>query len=439
MSQQKHSAIRISLLFWCLFILYGSFVPFHFTTDPAVVRENLAKVQIYPFQDGRRNFSILDAASNVLLFVPFGFLAAMTGRTIRSPLHWMLRIAIVGFSAAAFATAIEGEQLFTTERTSSVIDVMFNATGAMGAVGLAWMLSRFLTRRLSDSILERVRKEPVLLLLGLMGIALTADAFYPFAITLDVSTAWQNLKSAHLLPFVDRMPRFWVDLILDKVLMFSFFAAALRRSLQSLRGKTEVAVSSWLATVLFGAVLEIGKLGFEGRFPNADTVALAAFGALVGVTLVPMIVGSAPVRSHPMRALLVLALVLVTHAGLTPFEFRLTDAAIADKLARIEWLPFAAYYYADSQKAGFDLWQKLLCYGLLGFSVAGLETGKRWMPLAVGLAVGVIIETAQLLTVARSTSVTDVLISGIGGLLGGMIYTRYRSWQDSVSIPAETG
>jgi VanZ family protein len=283
-------------------------------------------------------------------------------------------------------------------------------------------------------MLERVRAEPALLLLALAGLVLAADAFYPFAITLDLSTAWHNFRNARWRLFADPAGRFWIDGPIDKVLMFSFFAAALRRSLQSLGGKVNVAGSAWLATVLFGAVLEIGKLGFEGRFPNADNGAFAAVGALVGVTLVPMIVSSAPVRSHPMRALLVLALVLVTHAGLTPFEFRLTDAAIADKVAGIEWLPFTMYYHADSKEAVFDLSQKLLRYGLLGFSVAGLSAGKRWMPLAVGLAIGTILETAQLLTVARITSVTDVLISGIGGLLGGVVYAWYCGWRNSAAL-----
>jgi glycopeptide antibiotics resistance protein len=432
MSRQERRAIGMSLVFWCLFIIYGSFIPFRFSIDPAFVHENLAKVQLYPFRDARRNFSILDVASNVLLFFPFGFLAATSGRPPSSSRLWALRITIVGFSATAFATAIEGGQLFTTERTCSVLDVAANLSGAMVGAGVAWMFSRRFKRGLSGLMLERVRAAPALLLLALAGLVLAADAFYPFAITLDLSTAWHNFRNARWRLFADSAGRFWIDGPIDNILMFSFFAAALRRSLQSLGGKVNVAGSAWLATVLFGAVLEIGKLGFEGRFPNADNVALAAVGALVGVTLVPMIVSSAPVRSHPMRALLVLALVLVTHAGLTPFEFRLTDAAIADKVAGIEWLPFTMYYHADSKEAVFDLSQKLLRYGLLGFSVAGLSAGKRWMSLAVGLAVGAIFETAQLLTVARITSVTDVLISGIGGLLGGMIYTRYRSWRDSV-------
>ena len=431
MSRQERRAIGISLLFWCLFIVYGSFVPFRFNIDPKFVHENLAKVQTYPFRDGRRNFSILDVASNVLLFVPFGFLAATSGRPPSSSRHWAFRIAVIGLSAAAFATVIEGGQLFTVERTSSVMDVAANAAGAIVGAGVAWLLSRLFTIRLSGLMLERLRAEPALLLLALTGVVLAADAFYLFTITLDVSTAWHNFQNARWRPFAGPARHLWVDLLIDKVLMFGFFAAALRRSLQSFRRRPNASGSAWLATVLFGAGLEIGKLGFEGRFPNADDVVLAAFGALVGVTLVPMIVGSELVRSHSSSALLLLALVLVTHAGLTPFEFHLTGAAIAEKIARIEWLPFTAYYHADSQPALFDLWQKLLRSGLLGFSVAGLSVGRRWMPFAAGLAVGAIIETAQLMTITRSTSVTDILISGIGGLLGGIIYTRYRNWRDS--------
>jgi VanZ family protein len=142
MSRQERRAIGMSLAFWCLFIIYGSFIPFRFSIDPAFVHENLAKVQLYPFRDGRRNFSILDVASNVLLFFPFGFLAATSGRPPSSSRRWALRITIVGFSATAFATVIEGGQLFTTERTCSVLDVAANVSGAIVGAGAVWMFSR---------------------------------------------------------------------------------------------------------------------------------------------------------------------------------------------------------------------------------------------------------------------------------------------------------
>src|SRR6266540_3815437 len=130
MSERGRRGIRIGLWVWCLFTIYGSFVPFRFTTDPASVRRNLAQAQIYLFRDGRRNFSIPDVTANVLLFVPFGFLAAPSGGPL-GPARRGLRIAIIGLSAAVFATAIEGGQLFTTERTSSVLDAAANTTGAV--------------------------------------------------------------------------------------------------------------------------------------------------------------------------------------------------------------------------------------------------------------------------------------------------------------------
>jgi hypothetical protein len=53
--------MRVLLALCCLGIVYGSFIPFHLSTDPTIVWQRLMQVRtaVYPFQGGQKNFSIL--------------------------------------------------------------------------------------------------------------------------------------------------------------------------------------------------------------------------------------------------------------------------------------------------------------------------------------------------------------------------------------------
>lgn len=259
--------------------------------------------------------------------------------------------------------------------------------------------------------------------------ALVADRFYPFAVTLDVSTAWHNLRHAQWEPLATFRRRFWGDVLVDNAVTFALFAALLRAVADRLRRIETTPAAVWTVTVAFAALLEVGKLGFEGRYPNLDNILLAAAGGLAGITFLPWVTRREPVKAHPGLALLGLAVALLAYAELTPFDFSLAPSAIAAKAARIEWLPLASYYGADPQSALFDLWNKLLLSGLLGFAVlAATGRGRREAAMA-GLAVGGLLECAQVLKVTRIPSITDVLIVGVGAYLGGVAQVRYRAWR----------
>src|SRR5215831_4828409 len=74
--QSERRLLRWLLLAYCLFIIYGSFMPFRFSTAPDSVLFHLSSIQLFPYQDGVRHFSLSDVVSNILLFIPFGGLAA---------------------------------------------------------------------------------------------------------------------------------------------------------------------------------------------------------------------------------------------------------------------------------------------------------------------------------------------------------------------------
>ena len=143
-------------MLWCGFILYGSFIPFRFTTSPEVVRAKLAEVRLLPFEQGRKAFSTSDVVGNVLLFVPFGFLAAGAAPGVRGGLRRLSAIALPVGAGALLATGIEIGQLFAPGRTASGVDVLANMLGALVGSGLAVRASSVCTKESPSAAIKPI-------------------------------------------------------------------------------------------------------------------------------------------------------------------------------------------------------------------------------------------------------------------------------------------
>jgi VanZ family protein len=414
----------VLLALWCAAILYGSFIPFQLTLGHEGLWERMSRLQLLPFREGRRAFSVLDVASNVLLFVPFGALMAL-GRSPGPRRPSILPIAAAALLAGLLAMLIELGQLFAAGRTASLIDLAANMTGATlgaAAVTLVW---RSEDGRLAAAATVLVRREPLVVPIALLAVTFLAEATYPFSITLDVSTLWGNLKAIQWVPFA--VPRFWGDLVVDRGLRYALLggmlAVVVGRHLSRMLGRT--AAAGLVTAVAIG--VELVKLLFEGRAPKVENAAVAIAGGLVGIAVLPAAARWDPLRRHPAAALAGLAILLLGYLELAPFEFRFDPAIIRARLPRIEWLPFQSYYGADFQSALFDLWGKVSISGLLGFAVT-LGTGRGALASAlVGLAAGSGLEALQIATLSRHPSVSDVLTIALGAALGGVVYGRYRA------------
>jgi VanZ family protein len=420
------------LALYCLGIVYGSFIPFHFSTDLASVWQRLMQVTmaVYPFHGGQKNFSIPDVVSNVLLYIPFGFFLVGAGLRTTPGRSWVGPFLASGALATAFATFIEIGQLFTLDRTASLLDIEANTAGTLIGTIAAHVCFRSVEVGLTTRVTRVVCTEPALLPLGLLAFSLSVDSFYPFAITLDVSTVWQNVKHIQWGPLESLRDHLWSDLLMDKVIPWALLMALVHCSLARFGPRRPVGRSSWMFTCLFAGALEVGKLFFAGRVPKVDNILLAALGALAGGTLLPRLLRSILVRPHPWRALVALAVVFVAYAELTPFDFMLAPAALVTKAAHIEWIPLLSFYGAEPQNALyalFDIWQKGLRAAFLGFSVVAATGKGGWHAAVVGLLLGMLLESAQVLMLSHLPSVTDVLVFGVGSYGGGVVSTRYRA------------
>ena len=420
---------RWALVAFCAFVVYGSLFPFRFTTNPIAVERALARATRPLFDaGGRRLFSIADVGSNVLLGAPVGLLAVAGGLGGRSPLA---RLAVAVALELVFASAVELAQAFTPNRTASALDVVAQVAGAGGGAVAALFAQTAARQPWGATAVRAVRERPGVALALALGAVLAADAFYPFVITLDVSTAAANLRAARLRPLGSLSRGFWPDLLVEKAALAAALAAACRVALTPVLARG-AAAGAWALTVAFAAALEIGKLGFVGRSPNVDNALFAGLGAVAGVLIAPVL-GRPAVRARAPALLVLAAVTVLAWEELTPFDVTASLAAAHAKAARIEWLPFGSYYGAEAQSALFDLGKKL---GLGAFLGAALRaTGWRW-PAAWGLALAAALEALQVFQVSHIPALTDVLDIGAGAALGAWALDRWRAAAGTVTTRA---
>jgi VanZ family protein len=421
--------LRWMLFFYCLFILYGSFIPFRFSDDPAFVRAQWMRFFTAPFAHGVRRFSILDVVSNVLLFVPFGFLwigAEIGRRPFGRLVKTVLAVGLMGF---LFGLGIEAGQTFSPGRTASILDALSNGFGSALGGAAGYLFLRGLSGGFGKTLREIIRQRPSLILLGLLMVVPLAGAYYPFQITLDVSTVWDNLKHTQWLPFFGGFHRFWMDLVVEKMLVFAAIGYLILHNLRD-AGLSHAKGITWGLCVAFAFCVEGGKLLFVGRVPNAENFILSSTGALLGILVLPSLAEADICRRYPIQILMTLVLALAAYSELSPFDWIKSIDDLPARLSKIEWLPFGAYYGADPQSALFDLGKKLFIIGPLGFLIAARaqqnkSRRQRSVAALVGLLTGTVLETSQLLLRSRTPSVTDVLLFGLATWAGAVIFERF--------------
>ena len=167
------------------FVLYGSFDP------PAVGGQGAAALP---------GLSWPDIAQNLLLYIPFGIAgmwALQPYATSRAgPYTRVVAIAFV------YSSAMELLQVFSALRTPSPLDVVANVAGAGAGAIAAGRSEQAIT-----SIVDTVRPTglfaaPGRYLLAATLAAVVLAAWYPFDVTLDVSTLSDRTRAVRLNPWL---------------------------------------------------------------------------------------------------------------------------------------------------------------------------------------------------------------------------------------------
>ena len=178
-----------------LFLVYGTTIPFHFSSQPGWAAQKLAHIPLSPFiaADTGRRISIPDVVQNVLLFLPFGVLGALR---LRSPSRSRLTtVVVVCGLGAALSLGIEALQLLTVDRTSSVSDIVANTFGALVGVIAAQLGEEVSDRALTTFSVTGVFEQPSSYGALVAAIVLCVAAWQPFDATLDVGSLAPRIRA----------------------------------------------------------------------------------------------------------------------------------------------------------------------------------------------------------------------------------------------------
>lgn len=441
---------RLHLVFvttaFLVFILYGSFVPFHYhalSWEQAVNR--FREVCSEPIRVESRS----DWTANIALFIPLGFLLMACLCVDRTRWAGWIAALPVMLACSAFTTAIEFTQLFFPPRVSSVQDIAAESIG--GIVGITiWLAAGPQLITWSRSLWSSMGQRGLALQLlpGYLALLVLLHLL-PLDLTLSPHDIYDKYKSGsiRLVPFGARPEDGFAQAIKHLWTIIYFLPlGVLAGSLPNLRDRARKMWPRALGLALMTAgFLELLKLFVISRFVDTTNVlvgASAAFGGWLafGRLQAPEKGSNIPTSTTP-RATLRTALtgwsliglwsIIILYVNWNPFDFEFDSTFVESRLRAVSLMPFLDYYNGDYWHALDEFVKKSLLFAPFGFffGMAWPRLHGRWQSLAIvalTLAIAAIIETGQLFLPSRYASVTDVLVESFGAWLGVIAWDKSR-------------
>lgn len=418
-SGRRIDARTALLLLFSLFIVYGTLLPFNFRFDPAMVEAKLRR----SFGAFGRTASRADVVSNVLLFVPWGFLfawrAAVRGRGLGRV------TAGAALCGLALSAAVEVAQLFLPSRTTSPIDLATNTLGsALGALA-GWPLARWAWPGWAPRLAGLVGRRPLAVCALAAGALIVVAGLAPFDVSIDLGSLKASLKSARPVPFGPALggatppadPWTWAREALTWALAGGLAVLALHESGTS--GPRAIA----LAVALCGALslaIEAAQLAIPARAADATSVVVALAGSLAGASAAAARPGWTA-RRWIDPALSALAVTLILSAWTPPVPA--PPGRWPPKWSQL--VPFWVYYRRTDIYALADLVEQVLAFVPLGGLLAARDARRAVRRSAlIGLAFGLLLEAGQLFLADRTAEITDALSAAAGSALGAWLWSR---------------
>jgi VanZ family protein len=358
--------------------------------------------------DTGRRLSIPDVVQNILFFLPFGALGFLSG------VQRLRRIVFVTLLGAALSIAVEGLQLFVSDRVSSLGDVLTNAMGALIGAVAAWLLHGLFVAAVRRLRTEGLADADEIRPLAIAVLVLLIAAWQPFDVTLETGTVATKVRSlqGNLWQFTGLRDEG------TSLMLAAFFATTLASYLSVLG---ERRVGSKTAALGVGSVflLEASQLFIGSRMPSLWDALVSSIGVVIGAVL-----WSVAARIIWPRLWLIVLIMLTAGSAalqmLSPFE-------IAAQYHAIGWFPFFGYYSHTTFETLSHVIELLLLYFPLGFWIAmsgerpasKVTAGKPvLLALALTLLIAAPIEYLQGWVVGRYPDLTDVALSLAGAWIG---------------------
>ncbi|MCV2217547.1 VanZ family protein [Thauera sp. Sel9] len=346
-------------------IAYGSPYPFDFSSCAAGLEEFIAL-----FTSPELAMERGDLVGNLLLFAPYGFIAALHARMKPA----LMRLLWLG---AALALILQTVQLWLPSRVPALGDVVINIAGMVMGVAAARLAAPLLPSTAGS------RSPSTFFPAGLM-LCWLAYQWFPLVPTIDLQNVINALKPLLLSPQLD-----------------------IARTLHT--------------AVTWAAFFKLSEhvLVEHGAAPTLAAAALAIVAAKVMIVGASISLGRGLAiamlswRSKPtaLPALIVAMLLSLFVSGLSPFSMQSTPQAF-------HWIPFTGMLEGDMGNNLMNLVEKVYFYGALLLLLLMAWHGARPMPAAFAVAICLaVIKAAQIFIVGRTAESTDPALALILGFV----------------------
>lgn len=441
----KYLSTILLILVLC-FIAYASLTPF-VLRPPAQI-----------FSD-RNSFSLADnfpdVASNILLYIPLGFLLSICPVCKRLK-AWVILI-VSCFFGMIFSALLESIQAFIVCRYSQLIDVVNNTLGVLigSLIGL-WFRSVDITANIPEI---DWRKERMNFILFTYVLSLFIFSLMPYDITIRPSAL--QYKLAHhgleLIPFhLIRNGQFrWEKEGFNLLAFLPLGFWVVLSWKDRMKGLAAVFFTVSNLALVISIMIELARLPVISAVSSVTNVIFALVAADLGALLAIFFLKSQvhhdgyaerKVLSSPFILILVLNVWIIFVVFLYPYDFTFTGEKLRNSLAhKMDW--FLLGPYLNSQ-GFFGVWKDMslraLCFIPFGlFTRAFLRYGlpkheKSWIIFIgiISFITGVIIEGLQLFSTRRYSDVTDVFLYTSFSLIGGWLFNW--CWSSGRSVPIRT-
>ena len=407
------------------FAVYGSLVPFDFR--PVPLSEAFSRYRaawLIPVRVVSRS----DWLSNILLFIPAGFLLSGWLAVDRPRRSLLVAACVIPLVSVALSSAIEFAQVYFPTRTVSLRDVVAETIG--GSLGGCLWLA--FGRRLTAKARARADggSSRAAWLLPAYLLALLLSRVMPLDLTISPGELHGKYKAGMIAvrPFaaLASNPVAAVGRLADEASSFLVAGLLLGRAagLRPSGGRLVFAFGLAIA----GSV-EVAQLFVASRRFDSTDVIVGSLAVLGGWAAARATLGEPdPRRTGRARlALLVGWLGLAVASSWSPFDFEVAPKNWSSKASAISPLPFVDYYRGSVWVAADQIFRKATLFFPLGMV---LGRGPRVTFLAAtGLAI--FLEFGQFALPARVPSLTDVVVE-MGGAWAGLLCAGRRLPGDGV-------
>ena len=433
----------LGLSLW--FIFYETMLPFDFRISASQLADGLERATFFLFRgpDGEVSGNA-DIVGNIFLFVPFGICLALSP-LLRRAAGW--RPVLLVAAGLATSLTVELVQLFSPKRWAQTTDLVNNTLGTLVGVILALTFGRRLFDRACDWILDRLRREPTVLVVLGLTLAAIMGALLPLDLSIRRDSLALHLQTANwqlLHPFPAGRLAPWLGLV-KEAWLFAFWGAATAQILAGRRWPL-LQVLGWGA--LLAVFSEACQLFVVSRSLSLIDPVVAWCGSGLGAAV--LLWGRRLGLSGRNLAVCfgtgyVIYLIADTISPLAPTVIRsLLQGQLPDpEPLRFRLIPFQAAEHLPTVTVLGEWSARLVRFVPLGAALQfGLQPGfRRWA--TAGLA-GLGILLLQLVVGRISPwpgDMTEVLLAWAGiavGWYAGRYLARFRGQTSAVRITATT-